>query len=505
MKYVIGIDLGSGSIRAAAFDLTGNVASIASRPSRSVAPDANHPDHIVWPHKTVWESTCAVLREVAQTLPGDAEILGVATACLGMDGLPMNQAGEAMYDFIAWTDQRCTPYYEAWGETFGEDKQFLATGTPARGFSTLFRLQWMADNHAEILERTHKWVLMGDFVNFRLCGELAIDYSMAACTLLFDPRTNDWHPEIAAASGVDTSLMCDPHPSGTVLGTITRLAAQETGLPEGTPVILGGHDYLCGVLPLATQSKSSIVNVGGTWDIIQTAVADFNPPTSAAGTGWTVEPHVVPGTYSAFGAAIGGAVTNWFRDEFARELSDDAYFKLSKNAAGQQVNSLLFLPHLAGATGPIIDTSAAGAFLGLRAGHTRQNLLSAIFEGLNFQTKEILDSAANFGVIADRFIFVGGSSKNKSFVQSKADTMGLPVDVPEMAETTLLGAAILAAFGAGHFGSMDEAIHAMKPAMTCTEPDLKRTMLLAERFEIFKEGFVTLNKINRVLTLTGGA
>ena len=96
MKYVIGIDLGSGSIRAAAFDLTGNVASIASRPSRSVAPDANHPDHIVWPHKTVWESTCAVLREVAQTLPGDAEILGVATACLGMDGLPMNQAGEAM-------------------------------------------------------------------------------------------------------------------------------------------------------------------------------------------------------------------------------------------------------------------------------------------------------------------------------------------------------------------------------------------------------------------------
>ena len=83
--------------------------------------------------------------------------------------------------------------------------------------------------------------------------------------------------------------------------------------------------------------------------------------------------------------------------------------------------------------------------------------------------------------------------------------MGLPVDVPEMAETTLLGAAILAAFGAGHFGSMDEAINAMKPAMTCTEPDLKRTMLLAERFEIFKEGFVTLNKINRVLTLTGGA
>lgn len=495
MKYLIGLDLGSGSIRAGAFDLQGHAVALASRPTVSKVPDDTKPDHIVWPHQTVWSLACSVLREVRGMLDADAEIAGVAAACLGMDGLPLDEKCIPLYDFIAWIDGRCTPYYEAWCRKFGEDRQFLTTGTPPRTFSTLFRLQWMADHHPEILEKTHKWVLMGDYINFHLCGTLAVDHSMAACTLLFDPRTGDWHREIVSASGIDTRLMCDPKPSGTVLGTVSTRAAEETGLPAGTPVVLGGHDYLCGVLPVGGHKPGAVVNIGGTWDIIQATLPNYALPEAAAGTGWTVEPHVAPGEFSAFGAAIGGAVTSWFRQAFAPELSDDAYFELASAAASSKPGSAFFLPHLAGATGPVVDMSAAGAFFGLRSECTRKEILGAVLEGLNFQTREILNSIEIFGVTPDRVAFVGGSSKNPTLVQNKANALGLPVEVPEISETTVLGAAIIAGAGAGVFASTNEAVEAMRPTTTVVEPDSNKGELVETRFGVYRRGFEALRGI----------
>lgn len=496
MKYMIGLDLGSGSIRAGAFDIHGNPAAMASRPSVSAVPDPSKPDHIVWPHQTVWMSVCEVLREVRGMLPADAEFAGIAAACLGMDGLPLDKNGTPLYDFIAWIDGRCNPYFEKWLREFGEDKQFLTTGTPARNFSTLFRLQWMADNNPEILERTHKWVLMGDYINYRLCGELAVDHSMAACTLLFDPATGDWHSGIAKAANVDLGLMCDPMPSGTRLGSIHGLAAAETGMPEGTPVVLGGHDYLCGAMPVGGDRPGTVVNIGGTWDVVQAALPSFSLPSEAAGTGWTVEPHVVPGTFSAFGAAIGGAVTSWFRSEFLPGLSDESYFDLVTEAASVPPSTVMFLPHLAGATGPIVDFDASGAFFGLRSEHTRHDLVRALFEGLNFQTLEILKSTSIFGVSPDRMALVGGSSKNKALVQGKANTLRLPVEVPEFSETTALGAAILAASGSGTFDTLSDAIQSMRPATTVVEPQSHTYALIEDRLGAFRQAFERMREIH---------
>lgn len=500
MKYAIGIDLGSGSIRAGAFALNGRLAASAARPTVSLAPDPARPDHIVWPHQTVWDSTCSVLREVVAALPAGGEIVAVASACLGMDGLPIDRNGTPLYDFIAWTDGRCVPFYEAWARSFGEDRQFLTTGTPARTFSTLFRLQWMAAHHPEIIARTHKWVLMADYINFRLCGALAIDHSMAACTLLFDPATLDWHQGVAQKAGVDTHILCDPLPSGTILGRVGAEGSAQTALAPGTPVVLGGHDYLCGVLPVGGHRTGTVVNVAGTWDVIQATVPEFTLPASAAGTGWTIEPHVAPGAFSAFGAAIGGGATAWFRKEFAADLADRAFFDLSLKAAGQQTGSLLFLPHLAGATGPVVDNAAAGAFLGLRTGHTRTDLLSAVFEGLNLQTRAILASASAFGVAPDRIVLVGGSARNAALVQAKADTLGLPIDLPDVAETTALGAAMLAALGIGEFATLDDAVAAMQPKMTRWEPDSGRMAQFTERSGLFDQAFDALRSVHATLT-----
>lgn len=497
MRFNIGLDLGSGSIRAGAFDLRGRPVRIASRPSVSVAPDPSRPGEMVWPHREVWAATCAVLAEVMAALPPGAEVGAIAAACLGMDGVPIGRDGAALYDFIAWTDTRCIPYYEAWLRDFTESRQFLATGTPPRGFSTLFRLQWMRDHHPEILERTHKWVLMADFVNFRLCGTLATDYSMAACTLLFSPADVAWHKGIADAAGIDLGLMCDPMPAGTVLGRVSEAAAAETGLPAGTLVVLGGHDYLCGVLPVGGHQPGAVVNVGGTWDVIQATLPEFVVPAAAVGTGWTVEHHVAPGRFSAFGAAIGGAVTTWFRSTIAPDLADEAYYALVTQAAGDRSPLPVFLPHLAGCTGPVVDNTAAGAFLGLRPTHTRKQLLASVIEGLNFQTREILASAACLGLKPERIILVGGSARNPGLVQGKADALGLPVDVPDIAETTAQGAAMLAGLGAGDFADIAQAGDALTCSFTRTDPDPEGRDHYDGRIGLFRSAYTSLGTLNR--------
>ena len=141
-------------------------------------------------------------------------------------------------------------------------------------FSTALRLLWMAEHEPEILKRTHKWLLIEDFVNFMLCGGDATDYTMASCTLLFDQRKLDWSDEMLGLSGIDRRLLPDAFPSGTVLGEVTPAAAAATGLAVGTPVVLGGHDYLCGALPVGAIKPGVILDVSGTWEIVLASIAD---------------------------------------------------------------------------------------------------------------------------------------------------------------------------------------------------------------------------------------
>jgi len=112
-----------------------------------------------------------------------------------------------------------------------------------------------------VLARTKKWLLIEDFLNFMHPGREATDFSMASCTLLFDWERRIWPKEMLSFSGIDGRLLCGPFPGGTVLGEVPRAAAVATGLREGTPVVLGGHDYLCGALPLGAHAPGAFLDV----------------------------------------------------------------------------------------------------------------------------------------------------------------------------------------------------------------------------------------------------
>jgi xylulokinase len=509
-RYLAGIDLGSTSLKAVIYDLEGNVAASGSRPTERFHPDSAHPEWTVWDPAQIWGGAAASMKDAAAKLGDPGSIAAVAVTGMGMDGVPMDENGRWLYPFISWLCPRTEPQHQWWQRTIGAEKTFSIGGNSLWGFSTALRILWMAEHEPEILRRTRKWLLIEDFINFMLCGREATDYSMASCTLLFDQRTRGWSGELLGLSGIDGRLLCEPLPSGTVLGGVTAAAAAATGLREGTPVVLGGHDYLCGALPVGAHTPGVFLDVTGTWEIVQTTIPRpvLTPELQKAGT--TVECHVARGMYSVMGAAVCSEMLEWYRKEFGAEARAKAAVRgcvdwetLMEEAAEAPVGShgVIFLPHMSGAGCPVVDPRSRGAFVGLSGIATRGDMLRAVIEGLDFQLLDIVrEMGSKAGFAMEKLVVVGGAIRNPFWMQNKADMAGRPIEASETEEASPLGAAMLAGIGVGLYKDEDEAYRRVRKTGKVYEPDLKRTAAYAEWFETYKAVYPALKQVSHAIS-----
>jgi len=506
MDYLVGVDLGSTSLKAVVYDAAGNVAAQAARPTELCHPNDEHPDWAVWQPQQIWSGVAEALREATSQLDGDAEIRGVAVTGMGMDGVPIDRDGKWLYPFISWHCPRTAPQQAWWLEHVGAERQFAITGNPVWGINTALRLLWMREHEPAILDKTDKWLLIEDFINFMLCGERATDYSMASNTLLFDQRTRAYSPELLALSGIDPRLLCDPRPSGGVLGEVHAAAAEATGLPKGTKVVLGGHDFLCACLPVGAFEPGVVLDDVGTWEKIVAALDEPILTDEVRRTGWWVDSHVARGRYVAMGTAVAAEMLEWFRDQFARDEARRAaaeggtdwdYLMAAAEASPVGARGAMFLPHLSGATVPEPDPASMGAFVGLRNTVTKGDMIRAIVESLNYQFLQILAGLATaLKVTPETFVAVGGGARNTFWMQNKADMVGKCFEAPEIAEATPLGAAILAGIGTGVYRDERDAFEQVYKPGRVFEPTAGLAEQYAERFDAFQRIYPALKDLN---------
>ena len=513
MSYLVGIDLGSTSLKAVVYDLEGRAVASGSRATEQDHPSPEHPEWTVWQPDNIWGGAAAALRDAVAQLDDPSLIRGVAVTGMGMDGVPMDEEGQCLYPFISWHDARTAPQFEWWREHITAEGTFEIGGNVLWGFSTALRILWMREHEPDILARTHKWVLIEDFINYRLCGRFATDYSMASCTLLFDQRKLDWSYEILGAAGIDRALWCDAHPSGTILGEVHDAAAKATGLPAGTPVVLGGHDYLCGALPVGAFRPGGVLDMTGTWEIVLTAADQPVLTPEVQQAGMTVEAHVARDTYAAWGGAVAADMLEWYRTEYglaaalkAKEEGGSDWDHLMAEAASAPVgsNGVLFLPHMSGGGSPLVDPNSRGAFVGLSSLTTKADMLRAIIEGLDYQFLDIVSTMeASLGQTFNRFVAVGGAIRNTFWMQNKADIVGRPIEVPGIEEATPLGAAMLAGIGVGLYKDEQDAFEHVQAPGTTFEPDAESHALYRQRYETYKGLYTALKDINHEISLQG--
>jgi len=509
MDYLVGIDVGSTNLKAMVYDPSGRAVASGSRPTERFHPDAEHPEWTVWQPEPIWGGVAESLREAIGQLDDPSGIRGVAVTGMGMDGVPLDRHGRWLYPFVSWHCPRTLPQQRWWQEHVGADRQFSLTGTPIWGFNTALRLLWMEEHEPGVLARTHKWVLIEDFVNFLLCGRLATDYSMASTTLLFDQRRRAWCDELLDASGIDRGLLCDPMPSGTVLGEVHAEAARATGLPRGTPVVLGGHDYCCGMLPTGAFRPGVVLDVTGTWEMVVTALAEPVLTPEVRRVGPYVGSHVARGMWSVMGGAVAADMLEWFRREHGFEERQKAaqqgdvdwdHLMAAARASPPGARGILFLPHMSGSSCPVVDSTSRGAFVGLRNIATKGDMLRAMIEGLDYQFLEIVRAYETaLGIRPNRIVAIGGATNNAFWMQNKADVLGKPIEVPELDEAVPLGAAMLAGIGVGLYRDEQEAFERVGRPGRTYEPNEGLAAKYSEWFESYRRVYPALKEIHREL------
>ena len=197
----------------------------------------------------------------------------------------------------------------------GPEHIFGIAGKQVQNHDTVYRLAWMREHGPELLEHAAGWLLIEDWLSFRLCGSRATESTMASSTSLYDPARRDLVGGAGRRRRNPLRLLAPVKPCGTFLGEVHAEAARATGLAAGTPVFLGGHDYLCAALGEGVVEPGDVLDIIGTWEL---ALSPTPAPALEAAVfqgGLTVEATAAPGAWSVTGFAVAGGTAEWYRRE----------------------------------------------------------------------------------------------------------------------------------------------------------------------------------------------
>lgn len=511
MAYIMGIDLGSTSIKAVVYDECGNLIAAGSQQTPLTHDNPEQPTWSVWDPKRIWDHVVYAILEATSKVDRVEEIRAVAVTGFGMDGLPIRRDGTPLYPMISWHCPRTLPQFDAFTRRVGTENIFHRTGVRAMASNSIYRMMWVKENHPELLEEADKWLLIEDYVNYMLCGVKATDYSMATCTSAFDQRTHDWCDDLLREAGISRSLFPKAYQSGRVLGTILPMVAQETGLSQKTAVVLGGHDFICAALAVGAIDERVLLDITGTWEMLVLATEKIRITDELYDSGFYLEGHVAKDKCCYVGSCVSGDMTEWMRKNLCAEerliadARDGSVWEAISEACQKSTpgsNGCVFLPHFSGAYAPHSDPNSMGAFVGLNNAVRKRDLLRSVIEGLNYQFRMMAESFDQYQLGTPQCIVAtGGATRNAFWMQNKADVAGYQLEVPSVYEATPLGAAMLAGLGVGIYKDEREAVEAVRKHTTIYEPDLE----LHKRYDdIYQNVFVhlqsALKSINRELS-----
>lgn len=477
---VLAIDVGTGSVRAALVGLDGRV-----RLLHSVTHETDNPRHgwVEQRPQDWWQGACsAISATLAQG--GGTEI--VAVACCGQMHAPVlvDDAHRLVRPTVPlWNDKRAADLLQ---DVEGHITD-PSLPRPANSATTAWpgvKLAWIARNDPATLQNAHRLLMPKDWLNLRLCGEVAMDWTEAGSSFLSDPAAGDWSPETARALGVDPQLLAPIRPSSAILGRITAEAARETGLPQGLPVFVGAGDYPAAILGSGVTRFGQVSDITGTSFLLTSLTerpilgADVMNVATAT-PGW--------GAFAVVDAA--GDAIRWAARALDRNLR--SYEALSSEAASVApgADGLVFLPYL---TGERLGQGAGsrGAFLALSAQHGAAHLHRAVMEGIVLAMHEAYEPIARHTGRPSVIVAAAGGARSDLLLSIKANIFGCPIEIPEEPEAGLIGVAALAFAGLGHFASPAEAAAALVRYRAPILPQEE----LRERYEALASTFAAVRQ-----------
>ena len=462
-KYLLGIDVGTSSMKVAAIRENGELAGMCTQ---EYEPLNLNPG---WQEISADSIKKAALRGVRELIGEQGVdpslIAGIGTSCLCPGLVALDAEGNVLHNPIIYSDRRSVEEAEWMKAAAGEEHLFYITANRCMsGAMSGTSMLWIKNHRPDVYEKTRYFGHINTMIGAWLTGKIAIDYSNASYTSVFDTRnTLTWNRELCEMTGIDYDKLPPLMYSDEVLGGLSNKKMIDLGIPEGTPVVIGGGDTACASLAAGIVKHGDVCESVGTTNVLTICVDQPNFSPSNIN-----RCHVVRGTWIYQGAmSHAGGSLRWYRDGFCQDMKQVAgqtgenAFDLMTKAASLTpagANGVIFLPYMMGERSPIWDSDARGVFFGMSLNTTRNDLIQAILEAAGYGTRQLKEIAEDLtGLKIERFSSIGGGAKSDVWSQIKADIIGVDIDVLDMNDMAPVGAALLAGVGAGIFKDAVEA------------------------------------------------
>ncbi len=407
--------------------------------------------------------------------------------CVDKNGLPLRPS-------ILFFDQRSVSQYEKLSKKLDEEDVFKICGNRLSTVQTITQIMWLKENEPKVYEKTFKFMVTPGYIAYLLTGEFSYDWTHASWSLLFDIRKREWSEKMFNLFNVAREKFPETMPSYRILGNLTQNVAKETGLNPGTPVMVGGSDTPLAALAENVVDKNCALITAGSVSSVITCTDTPNFSSTLLN-----RCHVVPDRWLMQGAMNAHSnVFEWLiRELYLKEgesLSSEIFEKVEDEIKRSPVgsNNLIFLPYLAGERSPIWDPYARGVIFGLSFHHSRSDIARALYEGTAYAARHNLEVIESMGAKIDSFKIVGGGAKSRIWNQIKADVLGKKIVVGKnSADASMVGSAILAAYGVGWIKNLFE-IKSDDENVTVFQPRKSVRLKYAKLFELYKSLYLSL-------------
>lgn len=497
MRYVIGCDVGSQSVKAILLSEQGEIVAEASSdyPIEYPQPTWAQQEAREWGKAT----TETIARVVQESGVSKAAILAIGIDAQVDGVVAVDAAGTPLHPAIIWMDRRALAQTERVKQSFSEREIFDLSGLNLDPYHVAPKIRWLADEHPQVFEQAQYFLMPGSYIAYYLSGEVGIDYSNASSMLLMDIRQREWSARLCEIFDIPPDRLPPVYPANHVLGTLKRELAEQMGLSPKTLIVLGCGDEHAACLGAGVIRPGMVCDITGTAEPV-CAVAE-KPVFDESGLVET-HCHAHPDYWLLENPGfVSGGNYRWFRDHFGKaeiEMAStqavEAYQLLDRLAEDVPPGSegLILLPCLMGSVTPTWNAATRGVFLGFSLTHTRAHFARAVLEGSAYGLRDIVDRMKEIGLRIEEIRAVGGGARSPLWRQIKADVCGLPVALPQTVETTALGAAILALNGAGLTHTLDEACDLCVKVVETRFPQAQNTAIYNRRYQTYRAAYFAL-------------
>ncbi|MHA1681109.1 MAG: xylulokinase [Promethearchaeota archaeon] len=459
-NLILSLDLGTTGTRAVLFDESNMVGyDYKEWPSFYPSPAEVEQDASTW-----WQVTKeTIIGVMKKTHANPDDILAISVTNQRETIVPVDEAGKPLANAIVWQDRRTAgKECNVIADKMGKDKIYNITGLTIDPYFSASKIMWFKEHKPKVYEAASKFLLVHDFIVKKLTGRFITDHSNASRTMLFDIKNRRWSDEVINALDLDASMLPRAEPSGEVVGNV--LPDTGTGLSTKTIVVTGAGDQQCAALGVGVTEEGRVKCTVGTG----TFLLAFSPTIK-------LDPDVrvlcscgaVKNTYVVEASMFStGSLLRWARDTIGGLECQEAggkgispYALMDELASKSRVGAkgLLFLPFIVGAGAPYWNPDARGTLFGLAAGHGRGDIYRSIMESTSFDVKKNLDVFAEMGLGIKELRITGGGSRSGIWNSILCNSCNIPCIKPEYEESTAVGAALLAATGAGLYPDISKA------------------------------------------------